>query len=176
MSHMQTRSLLFAALSTAACGRSSEQGTQSVSDSLGVRIVTNLGPTWPAGSEWRVSPEAYVAIAAGSESSSQLLVVEGAIRLSDGTVVVGDRGAAAVKYFDGSGRLVRTSGRQGQGPGEFQYLAWLQPCGGEVPGADSEQGSDESEIEKGEQAVAVQASDGFPGAGGGKGKGRQGRQ
>jgi hypothetical protein len=42
---------------------------------------------------------------------------------ADGTLYVGDMTNARVVQFDGRGRLVRTMGRKGHGPGEFQSPA-----------------------------------------------------
>lgn len=45
-----------------------------------------------------------------------------------GSVYVADRGRKQIAVFDSAGRLVRTIGRSGQGPGEFRSLtdlAWL---------------------------------------------------
>lgn len=52
----------------------------------------------------------------------------GATRLADGTIAVGDDWAAAVRFFDESGVLVRSSGRHGEGPGEFGRIGWLGQC------------------------------------------------
>lgn len=55
--------------------------------------------------------------------------VTGATRLPDGSVVVADRLSASLRYFSPEGRFVRSVGRTGDGPGEFQYLAALRRCG-----------------------------------------------
>jgi hypothetical protein len=56
----------------------------------------------------------------------------GAFRLTDGRIVVGDRGDYALKVFDGSGKLVKSVGRKGTGPGEIEYLARLWRCGDKI--------------------------------------------
>jgi hypothetical protein len=53
----------------------------------------------------------------------------GATRLSNGVIVVADPGAPAIRFFDPSGRPLRTVGRGGQGPGEFTAPWWLGQCG-----------------------------------------------
>lgn len=53
----------------------------------------------------------------------------GATRLADGRVAIGDRVARVVRFVDASGRLVRTVGREGEGPGEFRDVTWLGQCG-----------------------------------------------
>ena len=49
-------------------------------------------------------------------------------RLADGTIVIADQLASAVRFFDGRGRLVRSVGQKGQGPGDFQLIMWLGQC------------------------------------------------
>jgi hypothetical protein len=46
----------------------------------------------------------------------------GALRLSDGRIVVADDGTRELRYFDPQGNHVRTVGGRGGGPGEFQRL------------------------------------------------------
>jgi len=55
-------------------------------------------------------------------------VVIGATRLRDGTIVVADRSANALKFFAGSGEPAMTVGREGEGPGEFELLAGVAQC------------------------------------------------
>lgn len=54
--------------------------------------------------------------------------VVGATRLGDGTIVVADRSANALRFFDGEGLLTATVGREGEGPGEFQVLGGVTQC------------------------------------------------
>ena len=58
--------------------------------------------------------------------------VVGARLLEDGSLVVANGGNAEVLWFDGTGRPVRTVGRRGDGPGEYQKItAVLEgPAGG----------------------------------------------
>ncbi|MGH7696508.1 MAG: hypothetical protein ACRENH_16090, partial [Gemmatimonadaceae bacterium] len=54
-----------------------------------------------------------------------------ATRLRSGEIVVADGIAGTLRVFDISGRPSRTVGRRGPGPGEFQYISWMGPCGGD---------------------------------------------
>ncbi|MEX2466240.1 MAG: hypothetical protein WD995_04985, partial [Gemmatimonadota bacterium] len=45
--------------------------------------------------------------------------------LPGGGVVVADRGRAAVSVYGGEGTHVATMGREGQGPGEFEWISYL---------------------------------------------------
>ncbi len=49
--------------------------------------------------------------------------------LPDGTIVVADRAGSAIQFFGPDGRPVRTVGRAGSGPGEFEELSWIELCG-----------------------------------------------
>lgn len=52
----------------------------------------------------------------------------GAARFGDGTIAIADRGAFAVHLFSGTGQLLTSVGRLGDGPGEFRELTWLGRC------------------------------------------------
>lgn len=48
--------------------------------------------------------------------------------LGNGEIAVADPSIRAVRLFSPNGRLVRTIGRPGEGPGEFQYMSWVREC------------------------------------------------
>jgi hypothetical protein len=52
-----------------------------------------------------------------------------ATRLSDGTVVIADNLGPALQYIDAKGDLIKSAGRQGGGPAEFEGISWLGQCG-----------------------------------------------
>ena len=56
--------------------------------------------------------------------------VTGAMRLEDGSIVVTDEQSYEVRRYDGNGRHLWTSGRQGEGPGEYGGLWLLRGCPG----------------------------------------------
>lgn len=56
--------------------------------------------------------------------------ITGAVRLEDGSVVVADEQGREVRMFDARGGHVWTSGREGEGPGEYQGLWLLRGCQG----------------------------------------------
>jgi hypothetical protein len=79
---------------------------------------------------WKVDAEPALDIASSADDGSVVFVnASAATRLSSGMVVVADATDAMLRFFDASGRQVRTVGRRGGGPGEFRALAWLGQCG-----------------------------------------------
>ena len=98
-----------------------------VRDSAGVRIVEH--PTDYSAPTWQLSEAPLLDIGAVSGDSSTLLYqVEGAHRLSDGRIVVANRSSHELRYYDDTGNYLYSAGRKGQGPGEFDYIAWTASC------------------------------------------------
>ena len=56
--------------------------------------------------------------------------ITGAVRLEDGSVVIADQSIFEIRMFDASGRHVWTSGRKGEGPGEYEGLRLMRGCPG----------------------------------------------
>ena len=102
-----------------------------VRDSAGIRIVENTTPLWQEGEEWHLSPEPVVDIGGGDVEENQLFRVAGALRLSDGRIVVGNGGTHELRFYTGDGAFVRSVGRRSDGPGEFQDLRWVRRLRGD---------------------------------------------
>ena len=64
----------------------------------------------------------------GGDPQYELYQIEGAVRLSDGSVVVMVAGELEVRRFDSGGKHVWTKGRRGEGPVEFRLPALLSTC------------------------------------------------
>jgi hypothetical protein len=133
------RSIILPALFvlTAACGNGSDDASSaspaSARDSGTVRIVENTGPRWKAGDEWALDtlkPTFDVGTTDG-DPMSQLHQVRAAYRLSDGRVAVANMGDNTIRFFDAAGKFVKTVGRTGQGPGEFEQLWRMRKIGGD---------------------------------------------
>ena len=56
--------------------------------------------------------------------------VTGAVRLEDGSIVAADEQSHNLRRYAADGRHLRTIGRQGDGPGEYQGLRLLRNCPG----------------------------------------------
>ncbi len=93
-------------------------------DSTGVRIVSFD----PLGSDAMCSlgeePTFYVGDDEGSEELWFSRVL-GLARLSNGSVAVADAVSSEVRIFDAAGTHVRSMGREGEGPGEFDHLWFM---------------------------------------------------
>lgn len=102
-------------------------GDASSDGVIGIEAV----PTYVVAEE----PDVSIGVTKG-KAPYLLNVVTGATRLSDGTIVVADATSAELRYFDASGRFVRTMGRRGRGPGEFNWIRRIFPVGGDTIGVD----------------------------------------
>lgn len=97
-------------------------GKVSTRDSAGISIVENSGPSWPANQGWTVVDSPIVDI-------GDVDRVVGPVRLNDGRIALGNGGTHEVRVYDAKGALLKSSGRTGSGPGEFQNLVgiWAGP-------------------------------------------------
>jgi hypothetical protein len=117
------RLLLVLSASLAACAPDSD--TKPLPrDAAAVEVVESKDAQWEAGREWRVDAQPRLEI--GSEAPQyQFAGVQGAVRLSDGRVVVGDAGSSEVRLYDPQGRFISAAGRAGGGPQEFRRMGKL---------------------------------------------------
>jgi len=101
--------------------------------SLLVSACADRTPTPGGLAEWTVGATPTLAITGDDAGGQpQIGAAEGVTRLPDGSVLVADRGLFALRWFDSTGTLVRSVGREGKGPNEFEYIAELYRCGDSV--------------------------------------------
>ena len=96
---------------TACGGDAAADGFRAeVRDSAGIRLVENVA-TAEAAPVLRLSEQPVVRIGALEGAPEYLLNrVQGATRLSDGTIVVANNGSSELRYYDRSGRHFALSG------------------------------------------------------------------
>ncbi|HEU5218588.1 MAG TPA: hypothetical protein VFU23_08005 [Gemmatimonadales bacterium] len=126
MRHHRVRFGAFVILSggfAAGCGGSDAGGGKAATrDSAGISIVENSGPAWSSDRGWKVVDSPLVDI-------GDVDHVFGPVPLSDGRLAVANAGTNEVRIYDARGALLKSSGRAGSGPGEYQNLAgiWRGP-------------------------------------------------
>ena len=94
-------------------------------DSAGVRIVESERPSWSTGEQWRVDSTLMAVGMADGGPGQQLHRVSGAVRLSDGTLVIANGGSRELLRYDIYGKYIGATGGEGDGPGEFRALNWV---------------------------------------------------
>ena len=117
--HTMVRRCLVAGVSLTAFIAKSAAAKAQVRDSAGIRIIENPAPL---GVVRTLSATPALVIGTGDGEAHQLSRVAGAGRLSDGRIVVADGGSSQLRFFDSTGRHLKSVGRSGAGPGEFQRL------------------------------------------------------
>ncbi|MCG8468594.1 MAG: hypothetical protein MJB57_10370 [Gemmatimonadetes bacterium] len=111
------------ALATIGCEPTTRPTSVVVRDSSGIEIVDN--PVEPP-ARWRLGAEPVFDIGRADGDPDYLFSdIGGAVITAAGEVAVGDRGANRIRYYGGDGRYLRSVGGEGDGPGEFRWLATL---------------------------------------------------
>lgn len=101
-------------------------------DSGAVRIVENFDPAWSGGDVWRVAEFPELTLGGlDAAPEYEFFNVAGAVRLSDGRLVVANAGSYELRFYTASGTYQTHAGRQGGGPGEFERISWIQRHGGD---------------------------------------------
>lgn len=76
---------------------------------------------------WPIDSTPLVARGGPDEDSIFLRMVY-ALRLPDGRIAAADRGGNRIRILTAAGALADTWGREGAGPGEYQWVSWLSTC------------------------------------------------
>jgi hypothetical protein len=112
-------------LPAGACGTLTDrQAVQhEVVDSAGIQLVRNGSTADTVG----LAPDLSIGTVDGPEELQFFRVTALAVA-PDGAVLVGD-GSGTIREFDGAGGFVRSIGRRGDGPGEFQWPSAIHMYG-----------------------------------------------
>lgn len=126
----------FACAGTLVAGLAGSTAAQTVSDSAGVRIVTYEAADRPS-QRWRIGGTPLLALG-GAEAAgpTQFFRIVGVVRLTDGSIAVGDGSSREIRIFDVTGAHLHTLGGRGYGPGEFSSLWGLWRVGDSLVGVD----------------------------------------
>lgn len=104
----------------------------TTSDSGGASIVEHSPQIWAQVEGWELSDTPLVDISRSTSASDHdLFRVRSISRLSTGEIVVASAGTHEILIYDTTGHHVRTIGRQGSGPGEFNALALAEVISGD---------------------------------------------
>ncbi len=94
--------------------------------------VRNSDPVLPKDSAWGIGAAPLFEVGAlGNPDSLNFYGVRGLLRLSDGTTVVANSGELELIFLSPTGSVIATSGRRGEGPGEFLHLGKIGPFRGD---------------------------------------------
>ncbi len=123
-------SILIAIATLVACSPDGTIPAVTVRDSAGVRIVEN--PESAPALDWVLDDEPALDIG-GSDLGEdyELYGVRSAARLSDGRIVIANGGTHELRFYSSHGVFLRSAGREGEGPGEFSRMGWMQHLGGD---------------------------------------------
>jgi len=120
--------VLAAAFLAAACDRGPAPGRATSRDSAGITIVENAGPAWSRGAGWKVLGNPLVDIGGKRGTPPyELDQVRGPVRLSDDHLAIANASTNEIRFYDAAGKHLRSSGRAGNGPGEYSTIGgiWL---------------------------------------------------
>ncbi len=102
-----------------------QASAQQVADSAGARIIRYSGKDKPR-TTWTIGSTPLVKIG-GAEGTgpTELAQVLGVARLKDGRVVIADGGSTELRVFAPNGSFIKSIGRKGLGPGEFDGILFM---------------------------------------------------
>lgn len=90
-------------------------------DSAGVIIAENPPNALERAAAWTIDSQPTLTVGElEGDSAHQLYRLGGAARLGDGRIVILNSGTSEVRFFGADGKYLRSVGRKGSGPGEFQ--------------------------------------------------------
>ncbi|HKI94018.1 MAG TPA: 6-bladed beta-propeller [Gemmatimonadales bacterium] len=115
---------VIATIAFTACAGGSSRSARGTAPHL----IRATAPEWPDTAGWRIdsTPELVLGRVdtdlASNRPGQAFSDVRGAVRLSDGRIIVAEASTQELRVFDSTGRYVGEWGRRGGGPGEFRGL------------------------------------------------------
>lgn len=101
-------------------------------DSAGVAVAEAAAPLWREGEGWRVVEPPLLEIGTTmGDPDYQLADVTAVAKLENGGIVVAVQGSKELRWFSEDGAFVRRAGREGEGPGEFSGLGFVDALPGD---------------------------------------------
>lgn len=122
---------LMLAVFAAGCGGGTSRPSVSVTDSVGVKIVTNSAAQVAVAARWTLDSAPTLTIESSPNGPYTLFQVAGVVPLPGGRVAVGNGGAHDVLVFGPDGKLARAFGEEGRGPGEFERIGSITALPGD---------------------------------------------
>ena len=102
---------------------------QEVTDSAGVEIVTNGAPP----SEWQLADTPSLVIGRVDGAPEELFTrIISVLRMPDRRIVAANfNHPPEIRFFSAAGEFISSTGRAGEGPGEFSSIAWVKRVSGD---------------------------------------------
>ncbi len=91
---------------------------------LGACVATALVAQQQPLPTWRLDSTPGLVIEEDGRPETEFLRIAGAWRVEGGRIAIANSASSEIRLFSPTGRLERTVGRQGSGPGEFQLILW----------------------------------------------------
>jgi hypothetical protein len=115
--------IVFGALVGCGGGDAGDADGLVVRDSAGVEIVEHSAAYIAALPVWTVEGEPVLDLGGGDHPAEEFTSIRGAIRFSDGRVLLAEGGSNELRLFGPDGAYLATWARRGQGPGEFSSIS-----------------------------------------------------
>lgn len=114
------------------CQPEGTRAVPTVTDSVGIEIVTSVEPGWGPDEVWTIAAESSVVIGEGDGPAYLLDRVQGVARFRDGRIVILDGGSSTVRVYDAAGSHLVDIGGPGDGPADFVAAQHVAVLGGEI--------------------------------------------
>ncbi len=88
-------------------------------------LIAAVALQTPQPAEWKLSTQPHVSIGGEGDPHTEFQRIGGVTRAPTGEIVVVNSGSYELRVFDAAGKYLRSLGRRGAGPGEFQSVYWI---------------------------------------------------